>query len=167
MVVASSNNKAVENVSAELPSPSAIANDAQELRYFKTLSDAMHQSDTGGAIAAVLGNMQNRSPFKQVFWWDDDNGLSNYLRAATGLARDVEITDPETGHVGHRTPRIVEKEQPPSSREEALKRWRSTRNDPESVGRKPPPANMVGEPLRRVKTIACVGSGGSENQSAM
>ena len=127
MVVASSNNKAVENVSAELPSLSAIANDAQELRYFKTLSDAMHQSDTWGAIAAVLGNMQNRSRFKQVFWWDDDNGLSNYLRAATGLARDVEITDPETGHVDHRTPRIVEAEQPPSSREEALERWKSTR----------------------------------------
>ena len=127
MVVASSNNKAVENVSAELPSLSAIANDAQELRYFKTLSDAMHQSDTWGAIAAVLGNMQNRSRFKQVFWWDDDNGLSSYLRAATGLARDVEITDPETGHVDHRTPHIVEAEQPPSTREEALERWRSAR----------------------------------------
>ena len=127
MVVASSNNRAVENVSAELPNLNAIANDAQELRYFKTLSDAMHKSETWGAIAAVLGNMQNRSRFKQVFWWDDDNGLSNYLRAATGLARDVEITDPETGHVEHRTPRIVEAEQPPSSREEALERWRGTR----------------------------------------
>jgi len=127
MVVASSNNKAVENVSAELPNLNAIANDVQELRYFKRLSDAMHQSETWGAIAAVLGNMQNRSRFKQVFWWDDDNGLSNYLRAATGLARDVEITDPETGHVEHRTPRIVEAEQPPSSREEALERWRGTR----------------------------------------
>jgi hypothetical protein len=97
MVVASSNNKAVEIVSAELPNLSAIANDAQELRYFKTLSDAMHQSETWGAIAAVLGNMQNRSRVKQVFWWDDDNGLSNYLRAATGLARDVEITTQKQG----------------------------------------------------------------------
>ena len=127
MVVASSNNKAVENVSAELPNLSAIAEDAQELRYFKTLSDAMHQSETWGAIAAVLGNMQNRSRFNQVFWWDDDNGLSNYLRAATGLAKDIEIIDPVTGHVDHRTPRIVEAEQPPSSREEALERWRGTR----------------------------------------
>ena len=127
MVVASSNNKAVENVSAELPNLSAIANDAQELRYFKTLSDAMYQSETWGAIAAVLGNVQNRSRFKQVFWWDDDNGLSNYLRAATGLARNVAITDPETGHVENRTPHIVEAEQPPSSREEALERWRAAR----------------------------------------
>ena len=127
MVVASSNNKAVENVSAELPNLSAIANDAQELRYFKTLSDNMHQSKTWGAIAAVLGNMQNRSRFKQVFWWDDDNGLSNYLAAATGLARNVAITDPETGRVENRTPHIVEAEQPPSSREEALERWRTAR----------------------------------------
>jgi len=127
MVVASSNNKAVENVSAELPSLSAIANDAQELRYFKTLSDALHQSDTWGAIAAVLGSMQNRSRFKQVFWWDDDNGFSSYLRAATGLARDVEITDPGSGHKEYRTPRIVEAERPPSSREEALERWRDAR----------------------------------------
>ena len=127
MVVASSNNKAVENVSAELPNLSAIAQDAQELRYFKTLSDTLHQSETWGAIAAVLGNMQNRARFKQAFWWDDDNGLSSYLRAATGLAKDIEIIDPETGHVDHRTPRIVEAEQPPSSREEALKRWRDVR----------------------------------------
>ncbi|WHZ23379.1 MAG: hypothetical protein OJF47_002491 [Nitrospira sp.] len=127
MVVASSNNKAVENVSAELPNLSAIANDAQELRYFKTLSDAMHQSETWGAIAAVLGNMQNRSRFKQVFWWDDDNGLNSYLRAAMGSHTDVKITDPDTGRVDQRPPRIVQAEHPPSSREEAIERWRAAR----------------------------------------
>lgn len=127
MVVASSNNKAVENVSAELPGLGAIANDAPELRYFKTLSDALHQSETWGAIAAVLGNAQNRGRFKQAFWWDDDSGLNNYLRAAAGLVQEVEITDPETGHVEHRIPHIVEAEQPPSTREEALERWRVAR----------------------------------------
>jgi hypothetical protein len=113
MVVASSNNKAVENVSAELPGFDAIADDAPELRYFKTLSDAIHQRETWGAIAAVLGNMQNRSQFKQTFWWDDDNSLNSYLCAAVGLVRDG------------RTPHIVEAEQPPSTREEALDRWKS------------------------------------------
>lgn len=48
MLVASSNNKAVENVSAEIPGLSAIADDAPELRYFKTLSDALHRSETWG-----------------------------------------------------------------------------------------------------------------------
>jgi energy-coupling factor transporter ATP-binding protein EcfA2 len=66
MVIASSNNKAVENVSAELPGLNAIANDAPELRYFKTLSDALHQCKTWGTIAAVLGNAQNRGRFKQA-----------------------------------------------------------------------------------------------------
>lgn len=127
MVVASSNNKAVENVSAELPGLDAIASDAPELRYFKTLSDALHQTETWGAIAAVLGNVQNRSQFKQVFWWDDDNGMNSYLWASTGPAGAVEITDQETGHVERRTARIVEAEQPPSTREEALERWKSAR----------------------------------------
>lgn len=130
MVVASSNNKAVENVSAELPNLNAIADDAPELRYFKTLSDALHPSETGetwGAIAAVLGNMQNRSRFKQVFWWDDDNGFSSYLRAATGLTSVVTITDPITGQVYQRPSSIVETEKPPSNREEALERWRAAR----------------------------------------
>jgi hypothetical protein len=120
MVVASSNNKAVENVSAEIPGLSAIADDAPELRYFKTLSDALHQSETWGSIAAVLGNVRNRSRFKQNFWWDEDNGLNSYLRTAAGS--EVTVTDEETGE--RRAPHIVKTEQPPSNREEALARWK-------------------------------------------
>jgi len=123
MVVASSNNKAVENVSAEIPGLDAIASDAQELRYFKTLSDALHQSETWGAIAAVLGNVRNRSRFKQVFWWDDDSGLNSYLRATAGS--DVVISDPVTGE--RRVPHIIKAEQPPTTHEEALVRWKGVR----------------------------------------
>ncbi|MCG8366803.1 MAG: hypothetical protein MJA27_26145 [Pseudanabaenales cyanobacterium] len=127
MMVASSNNKAVENVSAELPGIGAISNDALELRYFKTLSDTLHQSDTWGAIAAVLGNAKNRHRFKQSFWWDKESGLNSYLWAVAGSVKKVEITAPGTGYVERRTPRIVEAEQPPSNREEALERWKSAR----------------------------------------
>lgn len=127
MVIASSNNKAVENVSAEIPGLKAIASDALELRYFKTLSDALHQSETWGAIAAVLGNARNRSKFKQTFWWDDDNGLNSYLRAVAGSICEVEITNEDTGLVERRAPHIVKAEQPPSNREEALGRWKSAR----------------------------------------
>ena len=127
MIVASSNNKAVENVSAELPGLNAIASDAPELRYFKTLSDALHESKTWGAIAAVLGNARNRSRFKQSFWWDEDKGLNSYLRAASGSVWEVEIPDPKTGRLERRIPQIVETEQPPSCHEEALERWKSVR----------------------------------------
>ncbi|HYJ87584.1 MAG TPA: AAA domain-containing protein [Pyrinomonadaceae bacterium] len=127
MVVASSNNKAVENVSAELPGLTAIANDAPELRYFKSLSDALHQTETWGVIAAVLGNMQNRSRFKQTFWWDNESGLSSYLRVAAGAPPAVKMTDPKTGRVEQHTPHIVEAEQPPSTHQEALARWGTAR----------------------------------------
>lgn len=127
MVIASSNNKAVENVSAEIPGLKAIASDALELRYFKTLSDALHQTETWGAIAAVLGNVRNRSKFKQTFWWDDDNGLNSYLRAVAGSVCEVEITNEVTGLVERRAPNIVRAEQPPSTHEEALVRWKGAR----------------------------------------
>lgn len=127
MVVASSNNKAVENVSAEVPGVESIADDAPHLRYFKTMSDALHGNETWGAVAAVLGNASNCAKFKQQFWWDDDCGLSSYLRAATGSVVEIQVEDKETGKTMIRLPRIVENEDPPPSRKEALKRWEAAR----------------------------------------
>lgn len=124
MVVASSNNKAVENVSAELPGLTAIAKDAPHLRYFKTLSDAIHDGDTWGAIAAVLGNAQNRAKFKQTFWWDEDRGFNNYLRAAAGTRQEVQIENPDSGEMELRMPAIVQAENPSDSKEDALRRWK-------------------------------------------
>lgn len=118
MVVASSNNKAVENISSELPGIRAIAADASQLRYFKTVSDSLHQRETWGLVAAVLGNAQNRTRFKQLFWWDDDKGLSSYLRAVTGslpLNENAEV------------PTILLEENPPTTRTEALQRWQIAR----------------------------------------
>ncbi|MCS7080349.1 MAG: AAA domain-containing protein [Chloracidobacterium sp.] len=127
MVVASSNNKAVENVSAELPSLGAIAKDALNLRYFKKLSDKLYQPETWGMIAAVLGNTQNRSQFKETFWWDEDEGLRIYLQAAVRSVQEVETTDPQTGQVKKQRPAIVASENPPRSHAEALSRWNKAR----------------------------------------
>jgi hypothetical protein len=127
MLVASSNNKAVENVSAELPEMKRIAEDAPDLRYFKTLSDALRQSDTWGLIAAVLGNAINRNRFKKAFWWDDDAGLSTYLAEAAGTPQVIETIDPESGERITRPPRIVHQEDPPRSPEDAMERWRRAR----------------------------------------
>lgn len=127
MIVASSNNKAVENVSAELPGLKSIAKDAADLRYFKTLSDALRQNESWGLIAAVLGNASNRSRFKQTFWWDEDVGLSSYLAAAAGTPQLIEIIDHESGTRTTRPPRIVSQENPPGSADEALRRWKQAR----------------------------------------
>lgn len=69
IVVASSNNEAVEKVSTELPGIRAIADDATALRYFATLADELHGKETWGLIAAVLGNAKNRATFRHTFWW--------------------------------------------------------------------------------------------------
>ncbi len=128
MIVASSNNKAVENVSAELPGLKAIAKDTLDLRYFKTLSDTLFpESETWGLIAAVLGNAKNRSRFKNTFWWDKDVGLSTYLAEVASTPQFVEEVDPNTGARSTRPPRIVTAENPPKSHEEALRGWRQAR----------------------------------------
>lgn len=123
MVIASSNNKAVENVSAELPGIGAIADDAGELRYFTCLSDALLERESWGLIAAVLGNATNRSKFKQSFWWDKEVGLSTYLAEAAGTPQLIDVLE-ASGRITTRPPRIVSAENPPASQEEALQRWR-------------------------------------------
>lgn len=134
VLVASSNNKAVENVSKELPALKAVGRD---LRYFKTVSDRLlsKRSEDGGLsegeptwglIAAVLGNALNRGAFQQALWWDDDRSLRLYLKAAKGDAVVREVTD-ESGRVIRREiPTIVKTESPPSP-EEAKVHWRTAR----------------------------------------
>ncbi|QTC89186.1 DEAD/DEAH box helicase [Brevundimonas pondensis] len=128
LLVASSNNKAVENISAELPASSAIADDEPGLRYWKTTSDALLQRDSWGLIAAVLGNAANRYRFRQTFWWDKDVGLSTYLDAARGSKPVVEEEgDGVNAPVMERPPRVVTAENAPTSRSEALQRWEEAR----------------------------------------
>jgi len=129
MLVASSNNKAVENVSAELPALKAIANDVDSLRYFTTLSGAIYpETETWGLIAAVLGNAGNRFRFKQTFWWDKEVGLSTYLASAAGTPQSVEVENPQTGKKEIRPPKIVTAECPPTDHADALRRWETARN---------------------------------------
>jgi hypothetical protein len=124
ILIASSNNKAVENVSAELPGIHAIAEDAHDLRYFTSLSDALLQRQSWGLIAAALGNVINRNNFRKEFWWNEDVGLSVYLAAAaTGNHPVKEFIDPETRNKERRLPRIIAEECPPISHDEALERW--------------------------------------------
>lgn len=130
ILIASSNNKAVENVSAELPGIEAVRSENNEPRYFKSLSDKLIEKKTWGLISAVLGNMANRSKFRQTFWWDTDDGLSTYLAEITGIPQEIDILDEKTKQViGKRKPNIITEEKPPESHEDALIEWESAKKD--------------------------------------
>ena len=108
LVVASSNNGAVENVTLEIPSDKAIdaawRESAQAIDYFPALAErAMSagqdkrgargnaETTAWGLVAARLGNSRNRKGFVDAVWWterrsDDDDrpppptGLRNLLK---------------------------------------------------------------------------------------
>ncbi|KJC49215.1 DEAD/DEAH box helicase [Bradyrhizobium sp. LTSP857] len=145
ILVASSNNKAVENVSRELPAAKAVGRAFEELSYFRSVSDLVHGQrdgvdvdegdgsvtpepvETWGLIAAVLGNAKNRAAFRQSFWWHDDRGFRLYLKAAKGDPVVREIKDPDTGKiVERRTPSVVLSERPPSP-QAAKGNWRKAK----------------------------------------
>ncbi|MEO4002117.1 hypothetical protein [Mesorhizobium sp. CAU 1732] len=142
VLVASSNNKAVENISRELPARKAIGRGADEISYFRTVSDLVYGPreseddderarqepiETWGMIAAVLGNALNRATFTQRFWWHKDRGFRIYLKAAKGDSVVEEVKDEATGRiVERRIPAIVSLEAPPSP-QQAKANWRKAR----------------------------------------
>jgi len=143
MLVASSNNKAVENVSKELPAEGAVTHSHEQSSYFKSISDLVHgprkQEEevteesltpepvkTWGLIAAVLGNKSNRSAFWKAFWWNEDRGFRTYLKTAMGHSVLIENLDPAKGIVEKRTPEVVLREHPPSP-QQAKENWPKAR----------------------------------------
>lgn len=127
MIVASSNNNAVENITKELPLQKAIADDIEGFRYFKTISDALAgpEENTWGLIAAVLGNATNRGAFYSKSWGDKDVSLSTYINA---IIKPTEDTDEELD-----IPSVVAEEAPPSTIEEARERWKKAKLDFETA----------------------------------
>lgn len=75
IVVASSNNGAVENVTREIPGAKAVGADyLRRLRYFTEVAqNCLGPDDEGrppwGLMAAVLGNSRNRYEFARKFWF--------------------------------------------------------------------------------------------------
>lgn len=136
IVVASSNNKAVENISREIPARSAIADDlAPPVQYFQSVADAVAAGKTPlvdgvtwGLAAAILGNSANKSAFIQSFWWHKKRGMSRYLKAVLGVdTPDDGDEDDEEADV-EKVLDVVTLEQPPQSEIEALARWREVRD---------------------------------------
>jgi len=120
IVIASSNNKAVENISRELPGVDMVDDMFDPpLRYFNHVADHVADGkETWGMAAAVLGNQRNRGNFTKAFWWDDEYGLSSYFKY---LAHPPEE--------GEKVSRIIALEKPPQNALEAKERWRAAQKD--------------------------------------
>jgi hypothetical protein len=128
MVVASSNNRAVENVSAELPTMTAMGRHVPEALYFPSVANHVLGGDNWGMIAAVLGNSSNRFNFGERFWRDEEKGLSTYLNHAAGTPQLVHEKD-ASGVLKTRIREVVLSESPPQGKQEARQRWSSARKE--------------------------------------
>ncbi|QKW48647.1 DEAD/DEAH box helicase [Streptomyces buecherae] len=87
IVVTSSNNGAVENVTAELPGLDAIG---EHWRggpdHFSDLASALLKgAPAWGLVTAVLGNKTNRKEFSERFWWGRLPKEEDDARTAAGL----------------------------------------------------------------------------------
>jgi len=120
ILVASSNNKAVENISRELPLIEAI-DDSIDLNYFKPLCDSLlnEEDESWGLIATVLGNSKNKTNFANKAWWNKDTSLQSYFQYISG-ALDYDEDDEGNEII----PSIVKYGLPPENHHEALDNWR-------------------------------------------
>lgn len=82
ILIASSNNGAVENISKELPLKKEVSKKySTDMSYFKTVAEHCINKDNWGLISAVLGNKQNRSELVSNLWFNKDfKDLQNTLK---------------------------------------------------------------------------------------
>lgn len=134
IVVASTNNKAVENISEEIPSSDAVAEDLEPpLRYFAGIAEAVFGDPAAGGepgcwglAAAKLGNSSNRRQFFDAFWWDEERSIDQYLRGITEGWSPIDESEQGTPFS---RPEILALEGAPRDRYEALERWKQARQE--------------------------------------
>ncbi len=82
IVIASSNNGAVENISKELPLKEEVSIQySSKISYFKNIAEDCINKENWGIISAVLGNKQNRNTLVSSLWFNKDfKDLQNTLK---------------------------------------------------------------------------------------
>lgn len=82
IVIASSNNGAVENISKELPLKNEVSEQYRsKISYFKNVAEDCINKENWGIISAVLGNKQNRNALVSSLWFNSDfKDLQNTLK---------------------------------------------------------------------------------------
>jgi hypothetical protein len=74
MVVASSINGAVENVTLEIPAMETIDESVRSrLDYYRAVASSLGEAPAWGLVAAVLGNARNRRRFASGVWFREPN----------------------------------------------------------------------------------------------
>lgn len=105
MVVASTNNGAVENVTREIPGRGAVADDLPPtFSYFEDIGSSVIDREAWALLAAPLGKKRNRSSFATNFWFgprdrevdeeDGSPGAAAPARAMRELLREAEELSP-------------------------------------------------------------------------
>ncbi|WP_199887632.1 DEAD/DEAH box helicase [Streptomyces badius] len=120
IVVASSNNGAVENITAELPGIDALGEHWRDgPGHFSDLASALLGGHAWGLVAAVLGNKTNRKEFIDRFWWGRLPEKETEARAAAGQPplRGMQAVltgwiPPRTSPGGRRAPDSVDRTGP-------------------------------------------------------
>ncbi|MFF0945040.1 DEAD/DEAH box helicase [Kocuria sp. CPCC 205300] len=104
MVVASSNNTAVQNISDELPSRGSIKKPWHNTaNYFGGLASDIQAATAGkgsadqawGLVAARLGNAQNCGAFVQAAWWGRQNRDGTRNPGLRSILTEGQVTDPD------------------------------------------------------------------------
>ncbi len=131
IVVGSTNNAAVENISLELPVRAKALDESawqkDGLDYFGhtanfvlgTPADAPQEERAWGLMAARLGNAGNRRAFASNFWSNPDWGLDNWLNWAGW---------PDVQRKRSKPPGQLVLLDPPPRAPEAMAAWRSARD---------------------------------------
>jgi len=93
IIVASSNNKAVENISKELPLMKAMSNkyiSHSGADYFRDIANNVAGEESWGLIAAVLGNDKNCDKFKKSFWFVNASGktMQDFLKTLNNSSKN-------------------------------------------------------------------------------
>lgn len=131
IVVASSNNAAVENISKELPTIRAVPG-MPEMRHFPSAANYVPADDTGparqaaesmwGTIAVVAGNASNRAAMARRLWWDADHSIRQSLNYAR-YGRAVVKERSQGGNDIEREARCVAVDNPPCGPAACAARW--------------------------------------------
>jgi len=81
IVVASSNNTAIENISRELPQLKSVDRAAfPDVDYFSGIASNIFGEPAWGLVSAVLGRSDNRNAFIEKFWFQKGRNFNRYLR---------------------------------------------------------------------------------------